>query len=66
MKEHITVTVHQLSTVATVGNTKTFLKVKFNQVLPPSFYIPFYFNLFSCTMPALSLTLFALILFLNA
>lgn len=66
MKEHITVTVHQLSTVATAGNTKTFLKVKFNQVLPPSFYIPFYFNLFSYMMPALSLTLFALMLFLNA
>lgn len=66
MKEHITVIVHQLSTVATVGNTKTFLKVKLNQVLPRSFYIPFSFNLYSCMMPALSLTLFALMLFLNA
>lgn len=66
MKERITVIVHQLSTVATVGNTETFLKVKFNQVLPPSFYIPFSFNLFSCMMPALSLTLFALMLFLDS
>lgn len=66
MKEHITVIVHQLCMVATVGNTKTFLKVKFNQLLPPSFYIPFSFNLLSYMMPALSLILFALMLFLDA